>query len=312
MRTTAEMLQEQWDTIDYYDGGFLRFNEEHPLEWYVGYVAVAQKALVLVSDVEIAPVASSRSMVVRRGRREIDNKWTLSFELLRDEQQGVFLNFCSDIIEYSRAAQNSTNALDMVIKRYKQWNRLLEHQPKGLLDESLRKGLIGELVFLHQQVSNGRHPYDAVQGWVGPDGADQDFVYRNEWHEIKAVGSSATIVSISSVEQLDASSIGELLIMRIDKCAPKKQGAITLNGTVKSVYDLIKDDPDATGLYEAKLSKYGYIDLPEYADQSYFFSGSHAYVVDDAFPKLRKDMMPAQVTSVQYSLSIAGIKNWER
>jgi hypothetical protein len=312
MKITAELLQNQWDSINYYSGGFLRIDTEHPLEWYIGYLSTNQKALLLISDADIGAVDSSKSMAVKRGRRETDSRWTLTFELLRDEQQGVFMNLCSDIIEYSRTAANSKDALDLVIKRYKQWNRLLEYQRKGLLDESARKGLIGELIFLQKQITGGMNVLAAIQGWSGPDGGDQDFVYLDGWHEVKTIGVSATIVGISSLEQLDSFDDGELIIMRVDKCAPDKSRAFSLNDIVRTVYDLLKDDPDAVPLFETKLSRYGYIDLPEYAEQQYFFSGSQTYRVDSTFPKLTRNNVPVQAVSAQYSLSVAGLKDWER
>lgn len=312
MRITAEILQKQWDGIDHYSGGFLRIDTEHPLEWYIGYLSINQKALLLISNEDMGNVDSSKSMAVKRGHRESDNRWTLTFELLREEQQGVFVNLCCDIIEYSRSASNSKEALELVIKRYKQWNRLLEYQRKGLMDEGMRKGLIGELIYLRQRIENGTRALVAVQGWTGPDGGDQDFVYSDGWHEIKTVGLSATIVSISSLEQLDSADEGELVIMRVDKCAPGKKGAFSLNEMVGAVSKLLRDDPDALTLLEAKLSKYGYIDLPDYSEQKYFYSGCQAYLVDSKFPRLIRGYLPVQIAAVQYTLSILGLKNWER
>ncbi|HAG10722.1 MAG TPA: PD-(D/E)XK motif protein [Desulfotomaculum sp.] len=312
MKVTAELLKKQWDSISYHSGGFLRIDTEHPLEWYIGYQSINQKSLLVISDADIGIVDSSKSMVVKRGRRETDNRWTLTFDLLRNEQQGVFMNFCSDIIEYSRTAANSEDALDLVTKRYKQWSRLLEYQRKGLLDENSQKGLIGELIYLRKQLARGMNVLVAIQGWSGPDGGDQDFIYSDGWHEIKAVGVSAATVVISSLEQLDNSNDGELLIMRIDRCAPEKSGAFSLNNMVRTVFELLNDDPDAVGLFEIKLNRYGYIDLPEYAEQRYFYTGSQAYRVDSTFPKLTRNNVPVQAVSAQYSLSIAGLKDWER
>ena len=56
--------------------------------------------------------------------------------------------FCCDIIEFSRTASDEKEALTFVIKRYRQWSRLLELQKKnGLMDENKCKGLLGELLF---------------------------------------------------------------------------------------------------------------------------------------------------------------------
>lgn len=55
---------------------------------------------------------------------------------------------CADLISYSQTADNEISALNLTVRRFKQWNKLLEHQRKSLMDESNRKGLLGELIYL--------------------------------------------------------------------------------------------------------------------------------------------------------------------
>lgn len=310
MKITPEVLEQQWNSIKYTSGGFLQVDTQHPLEWHIGYQSISQRTLLMVSDTEIGVVESSRSMLVSRRRRESDNRWTLSFELLRNEQQGVFASLCCDIIEHSRCAANEAEALKLVIDRYKQWSRLLETQKSGLLDEKCRKGLLGELLFLQERINEGHSAFTTVQGWVGVDGADQDFVYEDGWHEIKSIGTASTKVSISSLEQLDCADKGELVIMFIDKAAPDKIGALSLNDAVRQISSKLVGTSDALDLFRAKLSAYGYIDLQEYSQQKYFFSGSQRYDVNDMFPKLTRRNVPTQIESLHYELSLPSLTDW--
>jgi len=310
MRITPETLRKQWNKIDYKDGGYLQVDVDHLLEWYIGYQSISQKTLLLISCSEIESLESSKSMAVRRGRRETDNRWTLTFELLRNEQQEVFVIFCCDIIEHSKTAANTKDALSLVIDRYKQWSRLLESQKSGLLDENTRKGLIGELLFLSERIDKSVSYLAAVQGWVGADGADQDFVYADSWYEVKSIGTSATNTSISSLEQLDGSEYGELVIMRIDKSAPEKSGAFSLNDIVCKLNDKLVADSDALDLFRAKLSTYGYLDLLEYSEQKYYCSSVQHYRVDESFPKITRKNIPAQIVSLRYELNLPSLVNW--
>jgi hypothetical protein len=310
MKITPEILQRQWNSIKYTSGGFLQIDTQHPLEWHIGYQSISQRTLLLVSDTEIGAIESSKSMIVSRRRRESDNRWTLSFELLRNEQQGVFAILCCDVIEHSRPAANETEALKLVIDRYKQWSRLLETQRSGLMDENSRKGLLGELLFLQERIEKGDPVLTAVQGWVGADGADQDFVYEDGWHEVKSVGASAASVTISSLEQLDSADEGELVIMRIDKAAPDKAGALSLNYAVRQISCKLTDASDALDLFRSKLSTYGYIDLQEYSEQKYSFSGSQRYGVNDTFPRLTRQNVPTQIESLHYELSLPSLTDW--
>jgi len=308
MKITPEILQRQWDAIKFKDGGFLQVDTQHPLEWYIGYQSISQRTLLLVSDTEIDAIESSKSMAVNRRRRDVDNRWTLSIELLRNEQQDVFAILCCDVIEYSRSAANEKEALVLVISRYKQWSRLLESQRGGLMSESVQKGLLGELLFLEERIDSAELALTAIQGWVGADGADQDFMYSDGWFEVKCIGASAMNVTISSLEQLDCSDAGELIIKRIDKAAPERTDAISLNDIVRRISNRIKGE--ALDLFCAKLYAYGYIDLQEYSEQKYHCSATQRYRVDDSFPRLIRKMVAAQIASLHYELSLPSLADW--
>ncbi len=312
MKITPETLENQWNSIKYKDGGFLQIDMQHPLEWHIGYQSISQRTLLLVSDTEFGTIESSKSIIVSRRRREYDNCWTLSFELLRNEQQDVFAILCCDIIEHSRSATNKAEALKLVFNRYKQWSKLLETQRNGLMDEHSRKGLLGELLFLEQRMATVGVILSTIQGWSGADGADQDFIYSDGWFEIKSIGVSATSVTISSLEQLDCTDEGELVIQQIDKVAPDKQGAFSLNDVVHRISTMLIGDIEALDLFRAKLSAYGYIDLQEYSEQKYFCSGTLRYLVDKSFPRITKNGVPTQVSSLHYELDLLALVNWRK
>jgi hypothetical protein len=312
MKITPELPEKQWNSINYTDGGFLQIDTQHPLEWHIGYQSISQRTLLLVSDVDIGVIDSSKSMVVSRRRRETDKRWTLSFELLRNEQQGVFAILCCDVIEHSRIAANEKDALKLVISRYKQWSKLLESQRSGLMDEQRRKGLLGELLFLENRIAMSDTALSAIQGWVGADGADQDFMYPDGWFEIKSIGVSTTSVTIYSLEQLDCTDEGELVIQRIDKVAPNKTGAFSLNEVVHRICERILGDAEAIDLFCAKLSAYGYIDLQEYSEQKYSITGTARYCVDESFPRLTAKNVQVQIVTAHYELSIPSLDYWRK
>lgn len=308
MKLTPENLQKQWDSIKYKDGSFLQIDTMHPLEWYIGYQSVGQKTLLLVSDTEIDVIESSKSMAVSRRRREADKRWTISFELLRDEQQDVFAILCCDVIEYSRGAISEKEALTLAISRYRQWGKLLAQQRGGLMNENLQKGLVGELLFLEERINSQDFALEAIQGWVGADGADQDFVYSDGWFEVKCIGASAIGVTISSLEQLDCLDAGELVIKRVDKTAPERSGAISLNDIVHRIIRQI--DGEALELFCAKLYSYGYIDLQKYSEQKYYYSVTQRYRVDDSFPRITRKMVAKQISSLRYELNLPSLAEW--
>ena len=245
-----------------------------------------------------------------RSRRESDNRWTLSFELLRNEQQGVFAILCCDLIEHSRLAANETEALKLVIHRYKEWSKLLEIQNSGLMDELSRKGLLGELIFLEQRVKTMTSVLAAIQGWSGPDRADKDFMYLDGWFEVKSISTSSDNVTISSLEQLACSDAGELVVNRIDKVALDRMGAFSLNDVVRRISALLIENTDALDMFYTKLREYGYIDLQEYSEQKYFCSGTQRFRVVETFPRLTTANVPTQVISAHYELDLPSLSYW--
>lgn len=312
MKITPELLEKQWSGINYTEGGFLQIDTQHPLEWHIGYQSISQRTLLLVCDTEISAIESSKSMMVSRRRRESDNRWTLSFELLRSEQQDVFAILCCDVIEYSRPAVTEAEALKLVIGRYKQWSKLLETQRNGLMDEHRRKGLLGELLFLEQRITSANSTLSVIQGWTGANGADQDFIYPDGWFEIKSAGASAVSATISSLEQLDCADDGELVIKRIDKAAPDKAGAFSLNDVVRRMSAILIGDTEAFDLFCSKLSAYGYMDLQEYSEQKYYCFSTQRYLVDESFPKLTKANVPTQVSALHYELDLPSLADWRK
>lgn len=311
MIITAELLRKRWRSINFFDGGYLRLEVAHQLEWYIGFHSIEQMTIMLVLNNQIYAPQSSKSIIVSARQREIDGRWTLIFELMKNEQEEVFINLCCDLISYSSKATNEKDALSLVISRYKQWNRLLEYQNKGLLDEASRKGLLGELIFLKSKILEGVSPFSVVQSWVGSEGADQDFSFADRWYEVKTIGVSADTVNISSIQQLDRTDRGFLIIIRVDKCAPERQGAFTLVQKIEEVRQLLNNDYDSIELFENKLVKRGYIDIPEYSEQYYYYSDFKSYIVNENFPKLISRNVPLQVIACQYTLSINGIASWE-
>ena len=227
------------------------------------------------------------------------------------KQEDVFITMAGDIIEYSNVETDDI-ALLKVLRRYNAWLKLLDHKSNAVLGSNTQKGLIGELLFLQEKIENGMLPSVALAGWVGSEGADQDFVYADCWHEIKSTGASSSEISISSVEQLDRNDEGELVIYRIDKCAPDQPKSFTLYGLVHEVIELISrhgENPDELIL---KLGAAGYIDMKEYDKQHFSMSSKQVYTVNESFPRIRRVDVPTEITNAVYQIDIPSIKSWEK
>lgn len=310
MSTKEKELREKWNAINYYSGVALKLSVNHPLEWYVRYATPEHKSVVIVSQKAIAKIDSSKCIDASCNQRK-DGKYAISFTLMNKKQEDVFITMAGDIIEHSNV-DNDDIALKKVLHRYNAWLKLLDHKNDAILGSNTQKGLIGELLFLKEKIEAGMSPSIALAGWGGPEGADQDFVYADCWHEIKSTGASSVVISISSVEQLDRNDEGELVIYRIDNCAPDHPKSFTLYGLVHNIIDLILqhgEDPDELIL---KLGSAGYIDMKEYDKQYSKVTSKQIYSVNDSFPKIRRNDIPTEITNVEYQIDIPSIKGWEK
>lgn len=305
---TIRELREKWEEVDKSENGFIRIDAVHPLELYVGYQEMSQKTLLVVDAVEIKDLPSSRSITARSFKRH-DGRWTFSFTLKNPESEDEFTMLCWDMIEASRQA--SSDRVKALVSRYRSWQRLLERDRPDLLDAMSQKGLLGEILFLRTLFPKQGF-VKAIESWVGPEMADQDFVFDGTWAEIKSVGRAADTVQISSLEQLSNKARGWLVLYLLDKSSATDSNSITLSGTIEEVRSILRGDGEAFDKFELRLLQSGYTENKAYEEIHYSLSGSVAYQVDDGFPKLIRQNVPDAVVSAKYALSIASIASYKQ
>ena len=304
-------LRGSWDRIDCHDGGALQIPLPHPLEWHVRYAGENQKSLVAVSDIAAGELPSSRAIEAACRQRR-DGRYALSFTLLNRAEEDVFITMAGDMIAFSSDAASPADAVQRVLRRYAAWVRLFERRQSELLGIHAQKGLLGELLFLKEVIEGGHPMLEAVAGWAGPDGADQDFFYDDGWHEVKAVGAAAQGVSISSVEQLDHPMAGELVVFRIDACVPQHNNAATLYQTVSALEKMAVSIPGAAETLFLKLAAAGYVHREEYDQQHFFVSAQQRYAVTENFPRMRRAGLPREVVNISYQLDLPSLAPWEK
>ncbi len=311
MNIYEDELRKKWNSIDYHDGGAKQLNVLHPLEWYVRYAAKNQKSLVIVSDFPADSIASSKCIDAMCNLRK-DGRYAVTFTLVDKDQEDVFITMSSDIIEFSKDEYNPQKSLKKVMRRYSAWMKLLDHKRNTLLSINSQKGLLAELIFLKETIEHGLGLSEALYGWVGPEGADQDFIYTEGWYEIKATTASSSYVTISSVEQLGNPSEGELVVFRIDSCAPSYPGAVTLYKTVHTLLDILASDVELSDIFLLKLGSVGYLDLDEYDKQYYSVSCKQSYCVEKSFPKIVRNDLPVEIINAEYQIDLPSIDRWKK
>lgn len=298
-------------TIDHLDT-YQRVNSTHLLDLYLGIDESARWTLLLISESPPLKVASSRMILVKSGKRP-DKKWSLSFSLLDDTYRDMFVLFCDDIVASSSCIKSKEKATRFVGKRYNEWREMLANARGNLLSPEEIKGLLGEMYYLKNYLAPLYGIEKAASSWTGPRRLPQDFILDKTWHEVKTISSGKSEVGISSIEQLDSSKTGELVILRADKTSTANAHAVNLNTLYKDLMSMMTDDHEKES-FSNMLLRYGYYPRAEYENEEYIFEikGIQRYVINADFPCIRRANLPASVTEAKYVLSVAMLEPYKK
>ncbi|MDF2857536.1 MAG: hypothetical protein K0Q87_3387 [Neobacillus sp.] len=302
-------LYNKWNTVPSSDSAYQRVDDEHILDIFLGKDTNNAKELLIISEIEPGKMRSSRSMEIIKGGRK-DGRWATQIKLLKKEQEEVFAHLSWDLIEHSRSAKNKTAALEVVIIRFLKWQKLMEGGNELLADEII-KGIIGELLYAKYELRT-KYDWDTILSvWLGPDGANKDFVFEDTWAEVKAVKARKTSITISSIEQLSSKNIGTLVVATVDNTSSADANGFSFAGLINEFKEELSASPSALFDFESKLLELGYIHRKEYYDRYYVFSGFRFYRVDKNFPKLQRETIPNEIIKVKYDIALSEIKEFE-
>ena len=148
----------------------------------------------------------------------------------------------------------------------------------------------------------------AVQSWTHPEKTKQDFMLDSTWYEIKTVKIGASSVKISSLEQLNSDKIGRLVVIILKNSTIESNGAYNL----KKIYEELKNqlvNPAAKDLLLSKTIDDD-IDNDVYESVVFEIESFNEYMIDEVFPKLTPNNVPAAVDTASYSLNIKMLEQY--
>ena len=286
---------------------YKRINPSHPVDIYIGYDELGRKSLAVISDGDIDNVESTRLIEVKFVKR-VDNRLSLSFNLLDDSISDIFYKFCVDIID-STSNIKMLNPLSFVIDRWKNWINTFKNPHSLILTENEIRGLIGELIFLKEYMFKNYGVEKGITSWLGASKAHKDYEIANTWYEIKTVKENAITVKISSLEQLDSTVDGHMVIIKLEESNPTIENPISLNNYIGEIRRSI-EDRNLSNIFSGKLVKYGYFYAEEYDKYIYSVKGIDTYIVNQGFPKLSKDDLKDGIVRVSYEIYLNNIKSF--
>lgn len=273
---------------------YLRVDDVHPLELLIGLNDEGKKSIRFIGDFVPTKIKSSRIIDVKHYK--LHDKIMLNFSLLDIQYIDLFYLFCDDLIESSRSIPQS-QGYTFIVNRYEKW-RTFGSTTKKFLSENEIKGLIGELFFIKSFLLRKYGSTDTISGWTGTEPTKKDFYYADYWYEIKT--STKSQVTISSLEQLDGTSNGYLVVYNLEKMSPEANG-LSIKYLAEEIINSLQYEHTKTE-FLMKLIDAGFY-FEEYYDSFIFDCISYdVFLVDSNFPRLTKDNIPPAITAVKYDL----------
>lgn len=287
-------------------GSYRYYDASHPLKFFVGLDEQNRKTVVLINPSKPDKIKKTSAIDVDTVKTN-DNQYRLSFHLNDNSMEGIFFKFCDDLVESTRAVPDESIGMSLVCKRYNLWKRLFYKLNRQTLSEAQQMGLIGELLFLKDDMIKVHDSHDAIASWSGCDKTHKDFSIGDEWFEIKSSKVNILTISISSLEQLDSDKPGTLVVYEFEKMSEEYNG-LTLNTVVNDVLSLV-DEADEEYLLE-KLKQAGYEVSEEYDKSCFRNVSKHYYNVDEKFPRLSAKMLPSSVVELEYKILKKDLANF--
>lgn len=309
---SMEILDQTWSSISPQAGKSIarRADPSHPLDFFVGFNEEERMQLMLIADNDYQLPMSSKQIRVKASQRT-DGKYAICFTLQSCSLRDTFISLSWDIINCTYDTRDQRSGIDAAIKRFGIWLIMLAKGKDDGLSKARAKGLLGELLILHDLCIPLYGASKAVNGWIGPLYADRDFEYEDLWIEAKAVSSDAENVSISSFDQLDIDQEGYLILCRLEKTGPTDPNGISIRSTITKLQNAIAEDANASTTLQIRLMLSGYKNDDPQLDEMYILKRIDRYVVTDGFPRIRKSSLPMAVVNGSYSLKLEELAPWE-
>ena len=241
-----------------------------------------------------------------------DKSWFMVLRLVDEKLLNVFQTLCEDLIDATIGCDSEFLLIQLIEFRLRSWEKLFQSNGTGLLAEFQIKGLLGELIFLLDCIDSNQWSIDAtVSAWVGPQGADQDFIFPDKSFEIKTVNINGETISIASLDQLSSSLPITIIVIELLKVGAGMPDSFTLNEYVNKIEERVRDDPRSLMIFRSTLLESSYV-RHDYYDNFIFSRNSlNRYNVDEEFPRLTTENVPDAIASCQYSINLDQLEKFK-
>jgi len=302
MKTYKDLIS-RWDVCN---GGQILVDHTHPIKMYLNINKKGNRELLIPVSKPVTQFRTTEAIDVKNYKNR--NSYFLSIELLADSLINEYASLCFDIINSSREYATQGEALDALFVAFNKWYYLMADASFNILPMHQLRGLMGEVNFMIDAIISGCSDQVIINAWTVHKDASRDFIFDDTWNEIKTIQSSSDYITISSIEQLDHDMDGHLTVYKMDKVNKETAGTYTLNSIIDKLKEMISISNEHILNY--KLLAKGYVYSEEYDNYVFEFRDKKCYVVNDTFPRIRRDALPVAIKSAKYEILLNKINDW--
>ncbi len=231
--------------------------------------------------------------------------------LTEKKLEETFDILCNDIIDFLEIAVNELIAIKGVNTKLESWKMLFARLANSVLTIERQKGLFGELTFLQTLLENGLNSEIALLAWTGPEMERRDFLLDRIGVEVKMTSANHPVLRISNETQLEINSLKHLFLI-LYSMEVRKGTQTTLVDLVNAIRDRLESLSEKE-LFRLKLSQYGYFEKDEgyYESREFIVREIYSYKVEDNFPRLIPQNIPAGVFDSSYRVELSSCEHYK-
>lgn len=268
-------------------------------------------SILFETSIENAPPLHGRfdadGISMLEERNYPDRVFRIAVTLERPDLKTIFGIVVADLIEAASPIRTASPAISALFTRLAAWQAFLRARRSGLSREAVI-GLVGELLVL-RRLAQFAGWNAAVEAWLGPTGGLHDFARRGTGIEVKTSCGVASLVDISSLDQLDDTGLSNLLLAHVH--VAEAASGFHLPGLVEeTIRDLAAASPAAVRPFQETLLAAGYVDVDAYLYLSRTFQTLSIRFcrVDPSFPRLIRAEAPQGVIEASYRLEVRALE----
>lgn len=226
--------------------------------------------------------------------------------LKSSEFEDLFGILGEDIVHAIKESQEETAAVKAIVRRIERWRKFVERN-RGHLSEEEVRGLLGELLVLGRLIRHS-DACTALDAWQGSGGL-RDFELPEYAVEVKThQAATGATIRISDPAQLE-SAPGRPVFLATLHLSHTENAGLTLPEAVNELIGLLAGNLDSTEKFGDKLMGQGYhVTQADLYPQRYLVAPVQLYRVENGFPRIACNFVPAGVESVQFSIQLAAIQ----